>query len=150
MKLKSKITNITHDDIVTLLADAAYGSQWLGLNYDSEEFRMLDDYEKYTCIEDRMAALLLNGYSVELYDMYAEDAEDFYGKLPHYWDDEDETMNYTVTLKDIVKGIEKALNNGGWDAECAMNLINADDGDLDQPQAENLCQIIMFETTVYG
>lgn len=150
MKIKTKITNITHDDLVNLLSTAGYGSYWLGLNYDSMDFLQLEDHEKYNCVEDKMAALLLAGKSVELYDMYAEDADDFYGKLPHSWDEGNQTMDYTVTLKDIVKGIEKALNNGGWDAECAMHLINADDGDLDQPQAENLIQWIIFGSSIYG
>lgn len=149
MKLKSKVTGITHDDLVTLLSDASYGSYWLGLNYDVQDLWSVKDYGKYECIEDKMAAILLSGKSVELFDMSAEEAGDFYGDLPHSWDEASMTMGYTVTLKDITKGIEKALNNGGWDAECAMNLINADDGNLDQIQAENLCQIIMFGRSIY-
>lgn len=54
------------------------------------------------------------------------------------------------TAEDIKKGLQKALNKGGYSAECAMNLINADDGNLDQPQAEELVQYIMFGESIYG
>jgi hypothetical protein len=150
MKIKTKITDITHDDLVNLLSTSLYGSHLLGADYNVEDYKSLDNVSENDSFEDKMAKILLAGKSIILADMYAEDADDFYGKLPHRWDEENLTMDYEVTLNDIVKGIEKALNNGGWDAECAMNLINADDGDLDQPQAENLCQIIMFGTAVYG
>lgn len=149
MKIKTKITDITHDDIVNLLSTASYGSSWLGLNYDTTDFLSLEDSDKYRCIEDKMAALLLAGKSVELYDMYAEDDTDFYGKLPHHWDYENETMDYTVTLKDISDGIEKALDKGGWTAKCAMNLINSY-GDFDQTEAEELIQWIIFGKSIYG
>lgn len=150
MKIKTKITNVTHDDLVNLLSTAGYGSYWLGLNYDSMDFLQLEDNEKYDCVEDKMAALLLAGKSVELYDMYAEDADDFYGKLPHSWDEENQTMDYTVTLKDIVKGIEKALSKGEYEARCAMDLIDEESYNLDQPEAEDLVQIVLFGEIIYG
>lgn len=150
MKIQTKITDITQDDLVNLLSTAGYGSCWLGLNYDMQDLWSVPNFEKYECVEDKMAAILLNGRVVILYDMYAEDSSDFYGKLPHSWDDVGGTMDYEVTLKDIVEGIEKALNNGGWDAECAMNLMNADEGQFDQPQAENLIQWVIFGESVYG
>lgn len=150
MKLKTKITDITHEDLVNLLSTAGYGSYWLGLDYDTEDFMQIEDHDKYGCIEDKMAAILLSGKSVTLYDMYAEDETDFYGKLPHAWDKDNSTMDYDVTLNDIKKGIEKALNNGGWDAECAMHLVDEDSCEFDQSEAENLAQIIMFGETIYG
>lgn len=150
MKIKTKITDITHDDLVNLLSTAGYGSCWLGLNYDMQDLWSVPNFEKYECIEDKMAAILLNGREVILYDMYAEDSSDCYGKLPHKWDKENGTMDYEVTLKDIVKGIEKALDNGGWDAECAMHLIDEDSRELDLTEAENLVQIILFGEALYG
>ena len=81
-------------------------------------------------------------------DYYSE--EEAYGNLPHEWDEKRGAMKYTVTLDDIKKGIQKAIDNGGWDAECARDLINEDSCDLDLTEAENLLQIITFGEAIYG
>jgi hypothetical protein len=149
MKAEIKITDITHDDLVNLLSAASCGSSWLGLNYDSIEYFELSQEQKYgdNCVEDKMASLLLAGKSVELYDMYSESEEDFYGTLPHHYDDEGD-MFYTVTLKDIKKGLESAYTDS-YGRKCINDLI--DDGyDLDLPEAEYLIQIILFGEELYG
>lgn len=149
MKAEIKITDITHDDLVNLLSTAAFGSFWLGFNYDSIEYNELSNEQKHgDCIEDKMADLLLAGKSVELYDVYSEDEEDFYGTLPHRYD-EDGVMCYTVTLEDIKRGLEKAYQDD-YLRECLNNLINDDSYDLDQPQAESLVQCILFGELIYG
>ena len=150
MKIKTKITDITQEDLVNLLSTALYGSYCIAADYSVEDYKSLDNVSENDCYEDKMVKILLSGKSIILADMYAEDTEDFYGKLPHSWDEENQTMDYVVTLQDIVKGIEKALNNGGWDAECAMHLIDEDSCEFDQTEAENLVQIIMFGSSVYG
>ena len=149
MKAEIKITDITHDDLVNLLSTASEGTFWLGLNYDSIEYNELSKEKKHgICIEDKMADLLLAGKSVELYDMYSEDEEDFYGTLPHRYD-EDGDMRYEVTLEDIKRGLEKAYKDD-YLRECLNNLINDDSYNLDQPQAESLVQCILFGELIYG
>lgn len=151
MKIKVTITEISHDDLVDLISTAFTYSTFLVANYDSIEYKQLPNAdENNDCLEDKMAKLLLAGKSVEFCDRYAEDSSDSHGKLPHKYDSDYGTMDYTVTLEDIKKGLQKALNKGGYSAECAMNLINADDGNLDQPQAEELVQYIMFGESIYG
>lgn len=150
MKIKTKITNVTHDDLVNLLSTALYGSYCIGADYSVEDYRSLVTADENDCYEDKMAKLLLEGKPITLSDLYAEDEDDCYGKLPHKWDEENGTMDYEVTLKDIVKGIEKALNNGGRDAGCAMHLIDEDSCELDLTEAENLVQIILFGEALYG
>lgn len=148
MKIEIKITDITHDELVNLLGAASCGSSWLGLNYDSIEYETLSNEQKQCdCIEDEMADLLLAGKSVELYDMYSEDEEDFYGTLPHRYD-EDGDMRYTVTLDDIKRGLEKAYQDD-YLRECLNNLIDNEGYDIDQPQAESLVQCIMFGEVIY-
>lgn len=150
MKIKVTITEISHDDLVDLISTAFTYSTFLVANYDSIEYKQLPNAdENNDCFEDKMAKLLLAGKSVEFGDRYAEDYSEFYGKLPHKYDGVYGSMDYTVTLEDIKKGLQKALNKGGYSAECAMNLINAD-GNLDQLQAENLVQYIMFGELIYG
>ena len=151
MKIKVTITEISHDDLVDLISTAFTYSTFLVANYDSIEYKQLPNAdENNDCLEDKMAKLLLAGKSVEFCDRYAEDSSDSHGNLPHMYDNDYGTMDYTVTLEDIKKGLQKALNKGGYSAECAMNLINADDGNLDQPQAEELVQYIMFGESIYG
>lgn len=150
MKTKTTITEITHDDIVNLLSTGLYGSHFFGVDYSIEDYRKIPNPDEYDCIEDKCAKLLLNGKSIVIYDMYAEDEEDFHGKLYHSWDSYNATMDYTITLSDIKKGLQKALDNGGWDAKCAFDLINEDSCDLDLTEAENLLQIITFGEAIYG
>ena len=151
MKTKTIITEITHDDIVNLLSTGIiYGYHFFGVDYSVEDYRKIPNPDEYDCIEDKCAKLLLNGKSIVIYDMYAEDEEDFHGKLYHSWDSYNKTMDYTVKLSDIKKGIEKAIDNGGWDAECAFDLINDDSCNLDLNEAENQLQIITFGKAIYG
>lgn len=145
MKVQIKIKEITHEDLVNLFSTGLYGSTFLGADYPN-----LDIYEEGECFEDKLAKALLAGHTIEINDMYAEDKDDCYGELPHYWDGSYGCMRYTITLKDVAKGIEKALANGGYDAKCAQHLVDDDAYNLDLPEAENLLQIIVFGEAVYG
>ena len=60
-----------------------------------------------------------------------------------------EDGNLIVALDDIKKGLQKALDNGDWDAKCAFDFIN-EEGDFDLTEAENLLQIITFGEAIYG
>lgn len=131
MKTKTQIYEINHEDLVELLSTACYGSAWLGLSYNKTEYNNSDPHDN-DCIEDKAARILLHGYSITLYDMYAEDEEAHYGTLPYAWDNRGETMDYTVTLADIKRGLEKAMNYGGWPAKYVNNLMR-EDCDFDHP-----------------
>lgn len=151
MKIKATITEISYYDLEYLISTAFIYSTFLVANYNYIEYKQLPNAdENNDCVEGKMAKLLLAGKSVEFCDKYAEDSSDSHGKLPHTYDSDYGTMDYTVTLEDIKKGLQKALNKGGYSAECVVNLINADDGNLDQPQAEELVQYIMFGESIYG
>lgn len=149
MKIEIKITDITHDDLANLLSAASCGSSWLGLNYDSIEYKELSEEQKYgDCIVDKMADLLLAGKSVELYDMYSEDEDDYYGNLPHVYD-EDGDMRYTVTLEDIKTGLAKAFQDE-YGRRCFNDLVNDDSYNLDLTEADCLIQFIIFGEQIYG
>ena len=91
---------------------------------------------------------MLNGQHIIIGDRYSE--EEFYGDLPHRWDDENECMDYTVKLADIENGLNKALNYGGLPQKCVYNLCNTDKVDFDYPQALCLLQFILFGEEIYG
>lgn len=149
MNVSMMINEITHDDLVNLFSTGLYGSEYLQAFYDSPMYHALPDASDDDCFEDKLARMLLNGKEIYLIDCYAEDKDDYYGKLPHEWDSE-RGMVYTITLKDVVKGLERACIDDGYDAKCFYDLCYDDAYNLDLPKAENLLQIIMFGEAIYG
>lgn len=148
MKTRTIITDITHDDLVNLFSTALYGSTWCGCNYDSIEYHNLPNKSDDDCIEDKLAKLLLAGKTIELYDMYAEDNNNFYGKLPHHWDNENKTMDYVVSLDDIKKGLQKAFKSN-YASKYAQHLVD-EDLEFDYIEANALIQFIMFGEEIYA
>ena len=150
MKTKTTISDINLEDLVDLFSTALYGSQNFGADYKKEDYNQCPDKSENDCFEDKLAKILLNHGVVYIYDRYAEMEDDFYGDLHHHWDEEFQVMEYTVSLKDIEVGIQMALDNGGWSAECARDLINHEEGNLDLPEAEEILQWILFGESIYG
>ena len=148
MKIKTIITEINHDDLVNLFSTATYGSSFFDVVKNKKDYYGTELEDENDCREDTWAKILLAGNSVYVLDYYSE--EEAYGNLPHKWDERRGAMRYTVTLEDIKKGIQKAIDNGDWDAKCAFDLINDDSCDLDLTEAENLLQIITFGEAIYG
>lgn len=148
MKTKTIITEINHDDLVNLFSTATYGSTYFDVAKKKKDYYGTELEDANDCREDTWAKVLLAGKPVYVFDYYSEEVA--YGNLPHEWDKERDAMIYTVTLEDIKKGLQKALDNGDWDAKCAFDLINDDACDLDLTEAENLLQIITFGEAIYG
>ena len=149
MKFITTVTDITHDDLVNLLCTATYGSNYFmcaikKADYYGTELENPDD-----CREDKWAKVLLSCKPIIVRDYYAEDDKDFYGKLPHDYDLNRECMNYTVTLDDIKKGLERIFREGGWGASYVMDLVE-DNGGFDLDEAESVLQRIIFGQEIYG
>lgn len=142
MKAKTIVSQLTQEDIVTLLSTSTFESYWCALDYDPKD---------YDCIEDKMAKILLAGKSVEIVDFFADDDNDFYGELPHKWDSDGESMHYTITLNDIEKGLAKAFDsNNECVRECAHEYLEHEySGNWDAAMAETLMQVIIFGELVY-
>jgi len=147
MKIETKITEITHDDLVNLISTAWEGSCWLGINYNDRDYKPLkNDDDSY---EDKVARILLAGKSIEMSDYLAEG--EHYGSLPFNFDEEDnDTVIYTVTLEDIKRGLGKAFSSQNYISTYAHHLIEDDGVQLDQPEAEALMQYILFGEEIYG
>lgn len=158
MKTEVRITEITHDDLVTLLSTATFDSDWLAIRRKAGTYKGTNLVKKEYCLEDTWAAVLLNGKPVYAYDYYAEDSEEYYGNLPHDWNSEKGAMRYTLTLEDIRLGLQKCLSGDfrNTDTECktyirsCMNHLIDGGYDLDAPEAENLMQVILFGEIIYG
>ena len=153
MKTKTIITELTQEDLVNLLCTATYGSNWLSCYAPDRDFvENLPD----TCREDIWAKVLLAGKSIICTDYYAEGES--YGNLPCGIDEED-NANYTLTLQDVINGLQKCMDGTFKDAEkysdkgfvarCFSDLAN--DGDnWDYTEADSLMQIILFGELIYG
>ena len=148
METKTIITKITKDDLVNLFSTATYGSSYFDVAKKKKDYYGTELEDENDCREYTWAKILLAGKTVYVFDYYSEEVA--YGNLPHEWDEKRDAMRYTVTLDDIKKGLQKAIDNGGWDAECAFDLINDDSCNLDLTEAENLLQIITFGEAIYG
>lgn len=150
MKTQTIVTEVTYEDLVRLFSAATYGSSWIGISIpeiDNTKFNKDD------CLEDMWAKVLLNGKSLYFHDYYAEDADDFYGNLPHwsYFETPNNGfMRYTFTLDDIKKGVAKALDSGDYIAEYIHHWTDDDCCEFDNPQAEAIMQWIIFGEEIYG
>lgn len=147
MKTQTKITDITHEDLVNLFSGATYGSGWLSIGTPlgaSEGLLTEDD-----CREDAWAKVILAGKKLFFYDYYAEDKNDFNGSLPHKWDRYNECMRYEFTLEDIENGIAKCLDLGGFISDCALHLVFLPEN-LNLYEAEAIMQVIVFGELIYG
>lgn len=149
MKTQTIITDITHDDLVDLLCTATYGSNWLQCFAPDKEGL---DIQEMDCLEDVWAKALLAGKKIGCVDNLT--AGEIYGNLGHI--DEDGDAVYLISLKDVRNGLENAFDGtflragdlAEWIRECVVHLISGE-GELDQPEAEALMQIIMFNEIVY-
>ena len=148
-----KIEDITHDDIVNLFSTALYGSTYLDADYPEGDYYNPED----DCYEDKIAKALLNGFSIDVIDTYAEGC--VHGNLPHKIDEETEDVSYKITLADIKKGLEKAgsgkfkINFDGEEIfarEAFEAFVDEDATDFDLVYADGLMQIIVFNEIIYG
>ena len=145
-----KVMKLTHENLVDLLCTATYGSTWLDCSAPNKNGINVEDSD---CREDIWARVLLSGGKIECIDYYAEG--DVYSALGRI--DEDEDGIYAIGLKDIERGLRKAMNGTfkgddeekAWARKCYSHFIDGD-GAVDNPEAECLMQIIMFNEIIYG
>ena len=155
MKTKTIITELSQEDLVNLLCTATYGSSWLAVSAPDTEGAGI---EKGDCLEDVWAKALLAGKKVHCIDFYAEG--ETYGNLDRKVDKEENGI-YQVGLQDVIDGLQKCLDgtfnhdddDAGrrerrWLAECFPHLRD-DSGEMDNPEAEALMQVIMFNELIY-
>jgi hypothetical protein len=147
MKTQTIVTEITLDDLVNLIATAWEGSNWLGFDIPLSSGIHVPRVED-ECREDRMARVLLAGYSIFVKDYYAEDENDFYGNLKHFWNKD--CMAYELTLEDIKKGIGRAMDNGGYIRDYINHWADDECMDFDLTEAEAVMQWIVFGEEIYG
>ena len=160
MKIKTTIKKVTYDELVALLD--TYASFW-SVKYDNDVYKKFN--KQGEALEEACATMLLGGESIKVLDYKAEDEDEFYGHLPHEWDDVHHCMVYTVNIDDIKQGLANAFDgtfiiSDVFDddeftdirktaARYATDLAT-DVCDVDTPCIETLMQIILFDEIIYG
>lgn len=147
MKTQTIVTEITLDDLVNLISTATYGSPWLGSSVPLKSANKVERVEG-EAREDRQARILLAGYPIFIDDYYAEDKDEFYGNLRHFWSGDH--MVYEITLEDIKNGIARALNNGGYIRDYINHWADDECMNFDLTEAEAVMQWIVFGEEIYG
>ena len=156
MKTRTKITELTKEDLSDLFSSAFYGSNYLSADYDDA-----DDCDE-DCYEDTMAMILLKGGTIRVTDGYADGCH--YGELPYQFN-EDYDATYTLRFIDILNGLERAAN-GTFNTRKDVSNDFADrnkefgrssfeafawnEREWDAITADCLMQIILFDEIIYG
>ena len=146
------LTGLTQEQLVNLLSTALTGNNALAIDYDYEnEFAQKGD-----TLEDSAALLLLNGGTIVLTDLYAEDEEDTQGEYTEgtYWNEYWNAISYPITYQNILDRLNKILaqdnNNAKWCYRLLDALEDEDNCDFDFFDGWNLVQFIMFGDVIYG
>lgn len=153
MKTKTTITELSHEDLVNLLSTATYGSSWLTVSVPKPT-RDFFISESDDCREDVWARALLEGFPIYLTDHQAEGCT--YGDRGSV--NEDSSAVYRITLKDVIAGLQSALDGDfAADDEVEVELaarrvlrLRDEAFDFDASDAEILAQIIMFGSIIYA
>ena len=161
MKLKNnvEIIDITHEDLVDLFSTALYGSSYLSAEYDKDFYNSIPkDKKEGDCYEDHIADVLLNGGEIYIYDTYSEG--ELYSKNGKLIKEEyggEEYAQYTLTLTDIIEGLQRAANgtyktnnDTKFIRQCFNEFAEDDCYDLDLTDADALMQVITFNELIYG
>ena len=161
MKLKNnvEIIDITHEDLVNLFSTALYGSSYLSAEYDKDFYNSIPkDKKEGDCFEDHIADVLLNGGEIYIYDTYSEG--EVYSKNGERIKEEyggEEYAQYTLTLTDIIEGLQRAANgtyktnnDTKYIRHCFDEFAEDDCYDLDLTDADALMQVITFNELIYG
>lgn len=148
MKTKTIIEEFSQEDLVDLLCTATYGSEFFSCRIPKGNYKGTELEDDNDCREDKWAKVLLAGKKLFVLDYNSE--EEAYGNLPHKWIPEEGAMRYTISLEDIKKGAQKALDSDDkYIRECMLDWM-AGEGDMDLCEAEDLLQLFVFGESIYG
>ena len=152
MKTRTIIEELSQEDLVNLFSTATYGSSWLGIR-TGEKTGIKE--EEGDCLEDVWAKAVLAGHKIKCFDYYAEgEVYGPHGKVIK----KDGTAVYFIGLKEIMDGLQKCADGRfeghgrelDWLKECVAHFADEDSCEFDNPEAEALMQVIMFNELIYG
>jgi hypothetical protein len=86
---------LAQEGLSDLLSVATFGNYWPVIKIKRSEYHLAEEY-KNECIEDKWAAILINGGTLVVYDEYEMDSE---------LNDGEEPTKHYLTLKGVRKGL---------------------------------------------
>ena len=143
MKFEVKIQEMSHDELVDLFSTALYQNPAFECDYSKEDRDKV--MTENDCYEDIIAKILLNGGSVDIIDKYSEEYDEPYSE-DAYWDEDEESYVYPITLEDVYCGLENAAKSQN-DNKHFMALINEESDMID---CDTLLQYICYGDVIYG
>lgn len=150
-----KVVEISNQELADFLETALYGANDFSVEFDENFYAKIpyeQKTEEFTC--NKCADILKYGGSIDITDCES-DNDDVFGNLPHK--NTDWGVSYTVTLEDIMSGIDRALN-GTYKVSSFLESANVKDSanrivegeDYDQYDAQLIMQVILFDEVIYG
>lgn len=152
MKTRITVTELSHEDLVDILSTALYGCDYLQVDYDRKAWEAIPSEKKEgDCFEDRLADMLLNGYTIELTDIESDGElhkvrgvscrvrkeQSMYNPNESY-----EVSVYMLNLKAILRACSSPRG---------YKLVTETlSGEGDYFTANNLLQIALFGEEIYG
>lgn len=125
---------LTQEGLSDLLSVATFGNYWPCIKIKRSEHHLAEEY-KNECIEDKWAAVLINGGTLVVYDEYEMDSE--------LYDGEEPTKHY-LTLKDVRKGLRLMKKDYPYHyADLVEENDDAETGDV-------WLQLAVFGEVIYG
>lgn len=125
---------LTQEGLSDLLSVATFGNYWPTIKIKRSEYHLAEEY-KNECLEDKWAAILINGGTLVVYDEYEMDNELNDNELP---------TKYTLTLKDVRKGLR--LMKKEYPSHYA-DLVEEND---DAITGDVWLQLAVFGEVIYG
>ena len=117
---------LSHEGLSNLLSVSTYGNGWPDIRIKRSQYHLAEE-DKYDCIEDKWAAILLNGGTLVVHDLY-----------------DDDDAKYNLDLKAVRKGLKlmKEQYPRHW-----ADLVEEND---DLITGDVFLQLAVFGELVYG
>ena len=124
---------LTHEGLSDLLSVATYGNYWPILKIKRSEYHLAEE-DKHDCLEDKWAAILINGGTLVVYDDYEM------GEL----DENELPTKYALDLKGVRRGLRLMKKNYPDDyADLVTGQDDLNTGDI-------WLQLAVFGEVIYG
>ena len=148
MELEIKVKSMEQEDLVDFLSTALYDNGNYRTEYNVGCYNSVCKVDEEDCFEEKCAKVLLAGGDISFADMLSEDSSCKYGDNPNaFWSEQARAVIYPIKYDDIIKGLNKAVEEGYASEVLAL----ADkDADFDALEADCLLQFILFGEVVYG
>lgn len=149
------------EQLVNILSTGLFGNNAIGadcgvkVNPNSKYHEAIESPDEEDTLEDGFAQHLLNGGTLILWDLYAEEEDDTQGRYSEtaFWNEDLAWMGYPVTYDEFIGRLNKVLASGGEDAEYCVKLVSkveTEDTTFDLWDGWNLLQYVMFGELIYG